>query len=295
MTAMVPHQSYMTQHPSLFTLINHYVIAFSFALTFTVVVGLLRAMASCSAPVSWLSHINNKPLSIVHVKVVPGATFTKRMCDRCGSQQKGGEVVATSRLMLHWKSDSPQMGWATHKCTWREQAMIEWSRRVISIIACCHSVKLCPLAVWAFWSQHKKYTSLSFACLIHANGQRWTCTWVLNLAAIQYIDGFECYHFCLNRFGLELIIFFWTLSQLLVQFWQVTAGPQVNSGLQPQTRWEPFVAGTMLSCPEPTKERVEPMILSIIAVAITHLTRFTLLLLLRIQRYIWHNHVTTWA
>jgi len=28
---------------------------------------------------------------------------------------------------------------------WREQAVIEWSRRVISIVACCHSVKLCAL------------------------------------------------------------------------------------------------------------------------------------------------------
>jgi len=30
MTAMVPHQSCMTQHPSLFALINYCVIAFSF-------------------------------------------------------------------------------------------------------------------------------------------------------------------------------------------------------------------------------------------------------------------------
>jgi len=34
------------------------------------------------------------------MKVVPGATFTKRMCDRCGSLQKGGDVVVTSQLML---------------------------------------------------------------------------------------------------------------------------------------------------------------------------------------------------
>jgi len=40
----------------------------------------------------------------------------------------------------------------------------------------------------------------------------------LNLAAFQYIDGFRCYHFCLTIFGLELMIFFWTSSQLLVQF-----------------------------------------------------------------------------
>jgi len=41
----------------------------------------------------------------------------------------------------------------------------------------------------------------------------------LYLAAFQYIDGLGYYHFYLNRFGLELIIFFWTLSQLSVQFW----------------------------------------------------------------------------
>jgi len=66
---------------------------------------------------------------------------------------------------------------------------------------------------------------------------------------------------------------------------QIFAGPQVNSGLQPPTRWDPFVAGTMLRRPEPIKETVEPMILSIIAIEIKHSTRFTLLLLLRIQRY----------
>jgi len=57
MTAVVPQQSYMTQHPSLFTLINYCVIAFSFALMFTIVFSLLSAMASCSAPVCWLSHM----------------------------------------------------------------------------------------------------------------------------------------------------------------------------------------------------------------------------------------------
>jgi len=57
MTAVVAHQSYMTQHPYLVTLINHYFIAFSFALMFTIVVSLLSDMASCSAPVCWLSHM----------------------------------------------------------------------------------------------------------------------------------------------------------------------------------------------------------------------------------------------
>jgi len=35
--------------------------------------------------------------------VVPGTTFTKRMCNRCESLQKWGDVVATSQLALHWK------------------------------------------------------------------------------------------------------------------------------------------------------------------------------------------------
>jgi len=82
--------------------------------------------------------------------------------------------------------------------------------------------------------------------------------------------------------------------QITVTFGSVL-GLQVNSGLQPPTRWEPFVAGTMLRRPEPTKERVEPTILSTIAIEITHLTRFALLMLLRIVLYMWRNHLSTWA
>jgi len=51
----------------------------------------------------------------------------------------------------------------------------------------------------------------------------------------------------------------------------------------------------MLRSPEPTKERVEAPILSIIAIEITHLTSFTPLLLVRIQRHMCRNHVATWA
>jgi len=51
----------------------------------------------------------------------------------------------------------------------------------------------------------------------------------------------------------------------------------------------------MLRRPKPTKQRVELTILSTIAVEITHLTRFTLLLLLRFLRYMWRNHIATWA
>jgi len=34
--------------------------------------------------------------------------------------------------------------------TWREHAIIEWSWHVNSIVACCHSAKLCAYAAWAF-------------------------------------------------------------------------------------------------------------------------------------------------
>jgi len=38
-------------------------------------------------------------------------------------------------------------------CMWREQAIIEWSRQVISIVACCHGAKLCAHATRDFRSQ----------------------------------------------------------------------------------------------------------------------------------------------
>jgi len=51
----------------------------------------------------------------------------------------------------------------------------------------------------------------------------------------------------------------------------------------------------MLLRPEPTTERVEPTILNIIAIEIRYLTRFALLLQLRIFRLMSRNHVATWA
>jgi len=91
---------------------------------------------------------------------------------------------------------------------------------------------------------------------------------------------FEQHWFGIDDFRLNFFATFVSVFGL-----QITVGLQVNTGLQPSTRWEPFVAGTLLCLPEPTKERVEPTVLSIIAVEITHLTRFALLLLVRIQRY----------
>ena len=68
-----------------------------------------------------------------------------------------GHTVATSPVMLRWLCDSPRTGCAwriTPFCMLREQATIEWSRRVISIVACCHGAKLCAYAARDFRLQH---------------------------------------------------------------------------------------------------------------------------------------------
>jgi len=64
-------------------------------------------------------------------------------------------LVLLQPLRLRWLCDSPRMGcaWRTNICVWREQAIIEWSHRVISIVACCHGAKLCTYATRDFRSQ----------------------------------------------------------------------------------------------------------------------------------------------
>ena len=63
--------------------------------------------------------------------------------------------VATSPLNVWFTTNGM---WAKNNtigyiCMWREQAIIERSRRVNSIVASCHSAKLCGHAARAFWSQ----------------------------------------------------------------------------------------------------------------------------------------------
>jgi len=64
-------------------------------------------------------------------------------------------------LALRWMSNSPRMGCArrTTPYIWREQAISDWSWHVNSIVAFCHSVKLCALAARAFRLQqmHVRY------------------------------------------------------------------------------------------------------------------------------------------
>ena len=65
-------------------------------------------------------------------------------------------------MVLRWLCDSPRTGCAWRiipLCMWREQAIIEWSRRVISIVGCCHCVKLCAHATRDFLSQQLQSSS----------------------------------------------------------------------------------------------------------------------------------------
>jgi len=120
----------------------------------------------------------------------------------------------------------------------------------------------------------------------------------LNLATFQYIDGFGCYNFFLNRIGLELIIFFLNFFatfasvlrlQITVTFgWilglQVTVDGRLTVDCSHRHAGSHLLqAQCCVALIQPKK--VKPTILCTIAIEITHLTSFALLLLLRILRY----------
>ena len=77
-------------------------------------------------------------------------------------------------------------------------AMIGWYRQVIFTVACCHSVKLWALATRAFRSQHKKYTSLSFA-------------WPIMTRDEHVLGSVSC--------DFPIYLWIWMLSVLLNQIW----------------------------------------------------------------------------
>ena len=125
--------------------------------------------------------------SAQNVKIMPDAAFTKRMCDRWGLLWKG-DVVATSRVTLCWMCDSPRTvrAWRIKPMyMWREQAIIKWSHWVISIVACCHNVKLCARVARAFQSQQGYHpchliNSTNRVCLMAKLLQQCFCLWWQN-------------------------------------------------------------------------------------------------------------------
>ena len=98
------------------------------------------------------------------VKVVLGSAFTQRMFDRCGLLQKVGDVVATTPLALRWNAwfTTNEYAWRKTPYTvyvaWTSNNRLEWSWCVNSIVACCHSAKLCAHAtLLAFQSLQSKF------------------------------------------------------------------------------------------------------------------------------------------
>ena len=104
-------------------------------------------LPQCEALCTWRSGflIATKWCCDQDVMVMPGADFTKRMCDWCSLLYKWGIVVATSPLALCQICDSPPTGCAwriTPIYMWHEQAIIEWLRHIISM--------LLAATVWSF-------------------------------------------------------------------------------------------------------------------------------------------------
>ena len=74
------------------------------------------------------------------------ASTTKEFpCCQGGRRKKTGKRTFTTNGMCVKKNTT---------YTWHEKAIIEWSWHVISIVACCHSMKLCAYAAQDFPSQH---------------------------------------------------------------------------------------------------------------------------------------------
>ena len=160
------------------------------------------------------------------VKVVPDATFTKRTCDRCGSLQKGGNVIATSQLVLRWKCNSPQTRCAqraTHKCMWRKQAIIKWS--LLFFAATVWSFAYLPFELFDCNTRN------ILPCLSHAQ--------YMKMIKDKHVLGFE-----LKSCDISIYWWIWMLSFLLKLIWigidgffnffatfGSILGLQVNSGL----------------------------------------------------------------
>jgi len=83
--------------------------------------------------------VSFEPLNSSLPLSAPELCMRKAMCDPVVLAQKFPKAACA------WRTTPIYM--------WLEQAIIEWSRRVISIVACCHSVKLCAHATRAFRSQ----------------------------------------------------------------------------------------------------------------------------------------------
>ena len=125
-------------------------------------------------------------------------------------------------------------------------------KMVLSVVsACLIADYLCPNFLWKLFALYLPlsvsfistslaqlycmvYTALPFASPINENNQRRICNMCLHmhldlyLAAFYHFYIFECYHFCLTRFGLVFMILFWTSSQFLIHIGECRLSYYIN-------------------------------------------------------------------
>ena len=82
----------------------------------------------------------------LHTKNVRSVWFVVKRRGFCCNLSGGVALIV-------WLTTNRMCAKNKNICMWREQAIIEWSRQVISIVACCHGVKLCVHAARDFRSQ----------------------------------------------------------------------------------------------------------------------------------------------
>jgi len=95
----------------------------------------------------------------------PGWEGRKKNVDRCGSLLKEGcccNLSVDVALNVRFTNGMCATNKTHIQYMWREQAIWEWSWHVISIVACCHSVKLCAIAARGFplLLAHMRYGTL---------------------------------------------------------------------------------------------------------------------------------------
>jgi len=107
---------------------------------------------------------------------------------------------------------------------WRKQGIIEWSPRVISVVARCHGAKLCAYAARAFRSQQYRTSEFPFPCMHWQRvlfGKAWLRDWFstcLNLVTLlRCCSDLQT----LTHFLCSIHEYFWMCENSKCLLWQL--------------------------------------------------------------------------
>ena len=109
---------------------------------------------------------------------------------------------------------------------WREQAITEWSWHVNSIVACCHSAKLCPsYAAWDFWSQQFQGQGYQVGIFFKVKFQKFGLfksglAWKNGVWHVRHsLAFFGLFWWCWHEKTLFGLVFLKPLAKLLLPAW----------------------------------------------------------------------------